>query len=88
MRFAKVLSAAAVACAAVAGMGASATASAAVNDDVSVLVWRVVAGPWPGDARGKIDCQSYATEYEGQTDRDTGCLYDADGNQYFAWANF
>lgn len=74
---------------AVAALGAlGATASAAPSEDVGVLAWRVVAGPYPGNDDGLTTCQRDAVDYRAGTGRPTGCLLEADSNQYFLWANF
>ncbi|MET9230791.1 hypothetical protein [Lentzea sp. NPDC003310] len=85
MKFANVVSAVAVAAAALGTMGA--TASAAPSSDVGALVWRVVAGPWPGNGDGLSACQRAGVDYRLDYDVPVGCLLEADSNQYFLWAN-
>jgi hypothetical protein len=85
MKFAKVMSGAVVAFAALAALGA--TASAAPANDMGVLTWRVVAGPYPGNPDGAAECQIAGVEYKADTGAPVGCLLDADSNQYFLWAN-
>ena len=85
MKFANVVSAVAVAAAALGTMGA--TASAAPSGDAGVLVWRVVAGPYPGNEDGLGMCQRAGAQYRLDHDVPVGCLLEADSNQYFLWAN-
>ncbi|GAB2837136.1 hypothetical protein [Lentzea nigeriaca] len=85
MKFAKMVSAAAITLAGLAALGS--TASAAGNDDMSVLVWRVIDGPYPGNEEGRQDCWRDAAQYQLAHGWKTGCLLDADSNQYFLWAD-
>src|SRR5687768_14369799 len=74
MKFAKMVSAGAVAFAALAALGSTATASAAPNDDVSVLAWRVVAGPYPGNEDGLGQCERAKAQYRLEHNVPAGCL--------------
>ena len=85
MKFAKVMSGAAVAVAALAALGG--TAAAVPGGDMGVLTWRVVAGPYPGNPDGAAQCQTAAVEYKADTGAPVGCLLEADSIQYFLWAN-
>ncbi|WP_143467036.1 hypothetical protein [Lentzea kentuckyensis] len=85
MKFAKVMSGAAVAVAAFAALGG--TAAAVPSTDMGVLTWRVVAGPYPGNDDGLTECQRDGIDYKAGTGAPVGCLLDADSNQYFLWAN-
>ncbi|GAB2836790.1 hypothetical protein [Lentzea nigeriaca] len=87
MKFAKMVSAAAITLAALTALGTAATASAAGNDDVSILTWRVVDGPFPGNEEGRQDCYRTAADYQQAYGWKTGCLLEADSNQYFVWAD-
>ncbi|KJK46754.1 hypothetical protein UK23_22755 [Lentzea aerocolonigenes] len=85
MKFVKMVSAVAVACAALVAPVAAGVAVAA--DDVSVLVWRVVDGPYANTPDGLQTCKDDAFQYHIAHGWQTGCLLDADSNQYFVWAN-
>ena len=85
MKIAKVVSGAAVVFAALASLGA--TASAAPSEDVSAMTWRVVAGPYPGNDDGLGQCRRAGHQYSLETGAPWGCLLEADSNQYFLWAN-
>ena len=86
MKFAKVLSGAAVAVAAFAALGGTA-AAAVPGGDMGALTWRMVAGPWPGNEDGLGACQRAGVLYKMETGKPVGCLLEADSNQYFLWSN-
>lgn len=67
---------------------ASAHAQAPASDEVGVMGWRIVAGPYPNNWAGKIECEANAFNYARVTGRETGCLLDADTNYLWVWAFF
>lgn len=87
MKLKRIVTAAAVACAALAVSGATAASAETVSDDVSVMAWRIVDGPWPNTHEGKNQCVIEDGIYEFLHKVPAGCLLDADGNQWFLWAN-
>jgi hypothetical protein len=87
MKFAKVVSGAAVAIAAFAALGGTATAAAVPGGDMGAMTWRVVAGPWPGNEDGLGACRRAGVLYKMETGNPVGCLLEADSNQYFLWAD-
>ena len=87
MKFAKGVSGAAVAFAALAALGGTAVASAAPSGDASAMTWRVVAGPWPGNEDGLGACKRAGILYKMESGKPNGCLLEADSNQYFLWSD-
>ena len=75
-------------CAALALSGAATASADLARDDVPVMAWKVVGGPWRNTNAGQNQCKIEASACKTRTwEPDAGCLFDADGNQWFLSAN-